>query len=96
MQDLSFADSMDPERSMGSFSYIDVLDPPEGDRGAGWPRMLIENRAYATKVFRKLHMELATRQDGLQVRSVALCCLTFIAPGTPAQPMPQMCPFRTA
>ena len=74
-QDLKFADSMDPERNIGGFSYIDVREPPEGDREAGWPRMLIENRAYASKVFRKLHMELATRQDGLQVRGMALCCM---------------------
>ena len=32
----------------------------------GYPRLLIENRVYSSRVFRKLHLELAVRQDGLQ------------------------------
>lgn len=32
-----------------------------------YPRLLIENRVYCSRVFRKLHIELAYRQDGLQV-----------------------------
>ncbi|EIE26217.1 ferredoxin-dependent bilin reductase [Coccomyxa subellipsoidea C-169] len=44
------------------------MDLPDPEKGAqGYPRLLIENRAYATKAFRKLHLELAHRQDGLQV-----------------------------
>ncbi len=67
MQDLKFADSLDPERRIGGLSHLDLPDPPQGERAAGWPRLLIENRAYATRAFRKLHLELAARQDGLQV-----------------------------
>jgi hypothetical protein len=33
----------------------------------GYPRLLIENRIYSSRVFRKLHLEVAVRQDGLQV-----------------------------
>ena len=33
----------------------------------GWPALRLENRVYSSRVFRKLHMELGTRQDGLQV-----------------------------
>lgn len=50
---------------MGAWSYLDVPDPQKGEQG--FPRLLIENRAYATRAFRKLHLELAHRQDGLQV-----------------------------
>ena len=50
---------------MGVWSYMDLPDPEKG--APGYPRLLIENRAYATKAFRKLHLELAHRQDGLQV-----------------------------
>jgi hypothetical protein len=28
----------------------------------------VENRAYQSRAFRKLHIEVAARQDGLQVR----------------------------
>lgn len=65
-QDLKFVDSLDADKSFGMWSYVDVLDPEKG--GDGYPRLLIENRAYKNRVFRKLHMELAHRQDGLQVR----------------------------
>ncbi|CAL8462694.1 g2227 [Coccomyxa elongata] len=64
-EDLKFCDSMDVDKSVGIWSYIDLPDPDKGV--PGYPRLLIENRAYATKAFRKLHMELAHRQDGLQV-----------------------------
>jgi hypothetical protein len=33
---------------------------------------MIENRVYSSRVFRKLHLELARRQDGLQVLHVVL------------------------
>lgn len=32
-------------------------------------RLLIENRVYESRVFRKLHLEAAVRSDGLQVTS---------------------------
>ena len=80
LQDLKFADSLDPERTIGEYSYVELADPPEGERSAGWPRLLIENRAYCTRVFRKLHVELAARQDGLQA-CILEPCDTF--------PMPQ-------
>ena len=59
-------DSLDKDNHIGKWSYMDVPDPAKGEEG--YPRMLIENRAYSTKVFRKLHIELAHRQDGLQVQ----------------------------
>lgn len=83
LQDLKFADSLDPERIIGEYSYVELADPPEGDRSAGWPRLLIENRAYCTRVFRKLHLELAARQDGLQA------CL--LSPVTPSLGLNLMC-----
>ena len=79
LQDLKFADSLDPEKTIGEYSYVELADPPEGDRSAGWPRLLIENRAYCTRVFRKLHLELAARQDGLQACTLTPC-YTFPEP----------------
>lgn len=38
----------------------------------GYPRLMIENRIYSSRVFRKLHLEIATRQDGLQVMHMVL------------------------
>lgn len=58
-------DSLDKDRAVGGWSYLDLPDPAKGQEG--YPRLLIENRAYASRVFRKLHMELAHRQDGMQV-----------------------------
>jgi phycocyanobilin:ferredoxin oxidoreductase len=34
--------------------------------------LLIENRVYSSRVFRKLHLEVAHRQDGLQVLHMVL------------------------
>lgn len=42
-------------------------------RPRSYPRLLIENRIYCSRVFRKLHVEVAVRQDGLQVLHVVLC-----------------------
>lgn len=67
MQDLKFVDSMDQTNSSGAWSYLDLADPAKGQEG--YPRLLIENRAYCSRVFRKLHIELAHRQDGMQVTS---------------------------
>lgn len=41
------------------------MDPPRDD--PRWPRLRLENRAYSSHAFRKLHLEVAVRQDGLQV-----------------------------
>lgn len=49
-------------------------DPERED--PGWPRLQVENRAYQTYAFRKLHLEVATRQDGLQV----LHCVMYPRP----------------
>jgi hypothetical protein len=57
---------MDASKSFGLWSYLDIADPAKGQEG--YPRLLIENRAYCSTVFRKLHLELAHRQDGMQVR----------------------------
>lgn len=36
----------------------------------------VENRVYQSRAFRKLHLEVAVRQDGLQV--LLLCCAVLI------------------
>ena len=59
-------DSADPGRELGGWAWADVPDPQRGD--PGFPRLVVENRAYASRAFRKLHLELAWRQDGLHVR----------------------------
>ena len=65
MQKYKYLDSLDPERTAGMWGYSDIKSPEKGD--PRWPRMQIENRCYQSTVFRKLHLELAHRQDGLQV-----------------------------
>jgi phycocyanobilin:ferredoxin oxidoreductase len=58
--------------------YWDSLDPgggrplahqlPSPAKGApGFPRLQLENRAYSTTPFRKMHLEVAARGDGLSV-----------------------------
>jgi phycocyanobilin:ferredoxin oxidoreductase len=37
-----------------------------------YPRLVLENRVYSSKAFRKLHVEVGVRQDGLQVLHVVL------------------------
>ncbi len=37
-----------------------------------YPRLTLENRVYCSRVFRKLHVEVGIRQDGLQVLHVVL------------------------
>lgn len=65
LQKYRYLDSVDPERTAGVWGYVDIKPPERGD--SRWPRMQIENRCYQSDVFRKLHIELAHRQDGLQV-----------------------------
>lgn len=74
--DLSPAD-IDPR-----WKLLDSCDPNQtGDVAWGsqdpdraskqFPRLVLENRCYQSRVFRNLHMELVWRQDGFQVRA---CC----------------------
>ena len=65
LQKYRYMDSLDPERSAGVWGYVDIKPPDRKD--PRWPRMQVENRCYQSNVFRKLHIELAHRQDGLQV-----------------------------
>ena len=89
VQDLKFVDSMDQTHNCGAWSYLDIANPVKGQEG--YPRLLIENRAYCSRVFRKLHIELAHRQDGMQVtfwehidrvRRIHACSL-FLVVGRP-------------
>ena len=57
-------DSLDPEHKTPS-SYREAEWPERGDDA--YPRMQLENRCYASRVFRRLHMELVHRQDSIQV-----------------------------
>jgi hypothetical protein len=59
----SLLDSCDP-RHQGELAYS-IPDPQRGD--PRYPRLVIENRVYETEAFRSLHLEVAIRQDGLQV-----------------------------
>eukprot|EP00798_Chlamydomonas_sp_ICE-L_P016547 gene16547-22776_t len=65
-----FCDNMDPKRELKGFAYADVPNPEKGEEG--YPRLLLENRVYCSRVFRKLHIEVVWRQDGLQVMHVVL------------------------
>ncbi len=59
-------DSLDPLQELyEGLSYMSVDDPTKG--APNYPRLLIENRCYSTRVFRKIHFEVAWQQDGLQV-----------------------------
>ena len=57
-------DSLDPEGEHGGWSYQDLESPPRED--PRYPRLQIENRCYRSREFRKLHLEVAHRQDGLE------------------------------
>jgi phycocyanobilin:ferredoxin oxidoreductase len=50
---------------MDPFFATNSPNPKRGD--FEYPRLQIENRTYKSRVFRKIHLELAVRQDGLQV-----------------------------
>ncbi|GFR52683.1 hypothetical protein Agub_g15309 [Astrephomene gubernaculifera] len=63
-------DSEDPQRQLDGFSYADIPDPAEG--AEGYPRLHMENRVYCSRAFRKLHVEVAVRQDGMQVLHVVV------------------------
>ena len=63
VQRYAYVDTLDPtgERQM----IHNVEDPPVESNA--YPRMQIENRVYESFCFRKLHLEVAVKQDGLQV-----------------------------
>ena len=63
-QEMTFKDSLDPEGLL-RFSHTDLTSPTKGE--PGWPRLQVENRVYTSAAFRKLHVELAARSDGLCV-----------------------------
>lgn len=65
IQAYRYVDSLDPDGEYGSWSFQDLESPVRG--GEGWPRLQIENRCYTSRAFRKLHLEVAHRQDGLEV-----------------------------
>jgi hypothetical protein len=71
-QDLGwdYIDSMDPQREWDGWSFADIADPAKGEEG--YPRLQVENRVYCSRAFRKLHLEVAVRQDGLEVLHVVL------------------------
>jgi len=50
----------------GSSPLADQLPDPSKD-DPSYPRLQVENRAYRTYAFRKMHLEVAARQDGLHV-----------------------------
>lgn len=59
-------------RSQGEelLSWMTITDPKKEEEG--FPRMLVENRIYTSSKFRKMHLELAWKQDGLQVLHIVL------------------------
>ena len=59
-----YMDSLDPG---GSKELVHQLPDPVDKEDPVWPRLQVENRAYSSHAFRKLHLEVAVRQDGLQV-----------------------------
>ena len=61
---LKFRDSVDPDQENPA-SYGDVIDPAAD--GPGFPRFMLESRAYRTRVFRKCLLHLTHRQDDSQV-----------------------------
>lgn len=64
LQELKYCDSLDPEHKWPA-SYREADWPVRGEDA--YPRMQLENRCYASRVFRRLHMELVHRQDSIQV-----------------------------
>jgi phycocyanobilin:ferredoxin oxidoreductase len=61
-----YMDTEDPNNERwGGWAHVDAPDPKRGEQR--YPRLQVENRAYCSRVFRKLHLELARRQDGLFV-----------------------------
>ena len=63
-------DTIDPNGRTAGVKWKDA-HPEKGE--PEWPRMVLENRCYETRVFRCLHMELAWRQDGFQVQRRTCC-----------------------
>ena len=64
MQDLKYCDSAGSPDKEAAWNFM----APSPARGTpGWPRLRLENRAYFSRAFRKLHLECVFREDGLQV-----------------------------
>lgn len=61
---MRFADSIDMNKDYPS-SWAELMDPTKDE--PGYPRLMLENRAYQTRVFRKVHLEVGIRQDNIQV-----------------------------
>jgi len=69
--EFEYWDTSDPsgeKDSMDPFFATNAFYPSKGE--IGYPRFQLENRLYTSRVFRKIHIELAVRQDGLQVLHV--------------------------
>jgi phycocyanobilin:ferredoxin oxidoreductase len=65
--EFEYWDTLDPtgeKDHSDPFFATTTRDPENGD--SRYPRFQIENRVYVSRVFRKIHMELASRQDGIQ------------------------------
>eukprot|EP01025_Chloroclados_australasicus_P058676 TRINITY_DN7392_c0_g1_i3.p1 TRINITY_DN7392_c0_g1~~TRINITY_DN7392_c0_g1_i3.p1 ORF type:complete len:313 (-),score=11.76 TRINITY_DN7392_c0_g1_i3:577-1515(-) len=58
-------DSMDPGLSSCGKTVDEISSPNKGDKQ--FPRMLIENRFYYSSTFRKIHIEVAYRQDSIWI-----------------------------
>ncbi|KAL6781439.1 PCYA1 [Auxenochlorella protothecoides x Auxenochlorella symbiontica] len=63
-RDMRFADSIDMNKDYPS-SWAELMDPTKDE--PGYPRLMLENRAYQTRVFRKVHLEVGIRQDNIQI-----------------------------
>eukprot|EP01026_Neomeris_dumetosa_P029028 TRINITY_DN23534_c0_g1_i8.p1 TRINITY_DN23534_c0_g1~~TRINITY_DN23534_c0_g1_i8.p1 ORF type:complete len:684 (-),score=131.34 TRINITY_DN23534_c0_g1_i8:291-2342(-) len=63
-------DSMDRDFKHNGESYSKIPNPEEDDKK--FPRLLVENRYYTTVAFRKLHIEVAYRQDGVRILHVVM------------------------
>jgi len=61
-----YMDTEDPgNATWGGWAHVDAPDPRRGEKT--YPRLQVENRVYCSRVYRKLHLEIARRQDGLCV-----------------------------
>jgi len=61
-------DSLDLDKT-DRYSYDRIADPSKDD-DEHYPRLIVENRCYMSSSFRKLHLEVAWRQDGMQIAHI--------------------------
>ena len=67
-------DSVNLMRAAGLAGGLEARhDPGKGEEG--WPRLVLENRGYQSAVFRRIHLELAWSQNGINVRCCSFCLL---------------------